>query len=381
MEQRIDFYSLFALIAAGQGILLLVFLFAKHLKNISYRLLFLILIVLLFEVIHTQLVKTRFILYTPYLVSTGHLFSYCIGPLILFYTYSLINQDFKFKAIHLLHFIPFIIYNMYQMPSYMVSGEQKLSFLNYYYQSIDNNPKHFFQIRGLANILKGFILFDLHKLVYVGAAFYAFNKYKKRLLNEYSNLERTNINWVRNILYGYSIIWLLIPIERFHGFFEIDSIMVYSFASLLLPIHIYFISYMAFSQQSSPKLSSIDKPNALVDQDLLKEILKKTEDIMTGEKVFLDQDLTLSILAQKINERDHNLSRAINHYKNVNFFDYINSYRIEEAKHLLLSPDHKQFTVEHLGTEAGFSSKTTYYRAFNKHVGMTPSKYQKSSTH
>ena len=379
MEIKFDFFSLFALTAIGQGLFLLFFLIVRHYKNISYRLLLCILFVLLFEVVHDFLVETRLMLHTPHLLSTGHLFSYCIGPLIYLYVLSLTRPHFRFRPIHLLHLIPFVLYNVIRIPSYLQSSQQKLGFLHYYYNAIDTNPSHFHEASRIMDILNGFLIYDLHKIVYVILACILFFNYRRRLLNEYSNLEKTNIKWMQYILVGYSIFWLLIPLRRFHMLLSLDTVLINNLGSMLLPIHLYFIAFLAYSQPSGNELVLGKKGKRTEDIDSLKEILKNSNEVLQKEKAFLDKDITLPGLANKIGIREHDLSKAINHLLEINFFDYINKQRVEEAKKLLLRPDNQQYTVEHIGKLAGFSSKATFYRAFKKQTGRTPSAYQKSA--
>lgn len=378
MAYKLDFYSVFSLLAIGQGVFLLIFLLFRHFKSTSFRLLSAILLALMFQLAHDQLVVSRLILKLPFLVGTAHFFSYCIGPLILLYISSLIKKDFKLKARHALHFIPFLVYNLIKLPDYLSSAARKVSFLNYYYESLDQNPTHFIEVRGFNDILNGFLLFDLHKLIYVSIAFYLFIQYRKLLLNKVSSLDKTNLNWMQNTLYGYSIIWLLIPVERFHGFYGIDSVLVSHVGALMLSIHIYFIAYLAFSQQAKTKAVAIQTEPSESDEKYFSQLVLKSQEIMVTKKLFLDQQLTLSKLSKEIDVRDHNLSRAINHELKINFFDYVNGYRVQEAKALLQSADSRKYTVEHIGIQAGFSSKATFYRAFKKHTGITPSKFQKS---
>lgn len=374
---QFDSYSLFGLVSIGQGLFLLVFLVLKKWKSLSYRILGGILIVLLFEVVHDFFVRTRLIIEAPHLLSTAHFFSYCIGPLILFYVLSSTRKDFKLKPIHLLHFIPFLIYNISKLPSYFQTKTQKLSFLEYYYKSLDNDPLHFFENRGIAEILEGFLRYDIHKILYVAMAFYYFFFYKRKVLNEYSTIEKTNIQWMQTILFGYLIIWVLIPIQRFSGFYISDVELLNNIGFVILPLHIYFISYIAFSQQSGITILKQIESRKEVDVKKLNEILERSDDFLNKSKQFLSADLTLSNLSTELGVRAHDLSFAINHLKNINFLDYINSFRVQESMKLLGEDEQQQYTVEYIGNLAGFSSKATFYRAFKKQTGSTPSQFQK----
>ncbi|AXT20435.1 helix-turn-helix domain-containing protein [Flavobacteriaceae bacterium AU392] len=379
MYLNLNFNSIFSFLAIGQGLFLFLFILLKHIRNRSYVLLACILIPILFELIHSKLISSRLILEYPYFVSTGHLFSYSIGPFIYLYTFSLTKKDVKFRWYQVLHFIPFIIYNINKLPSYLQTNAQKTSFLRRYYKAIDSNPQYFTESRGFLDIMKGFLLFDLHKIIYIIAAFYIFYNFRKKIKNRYSNLEKTNLKWIHNILYGYLIIWIMIPIQRFHVFLDIDPLLVHNIESLILSIHIYLIAYMVFSQKSELKLHPIQKPKSLPDTKRLENILRAANEMMIEEKLFLNQNLSLSMLAQKVDAKEHNLSKTINDSLGINFFDYVNNYRVEEAKKLLQSQNNKLYTVEHIGALSGFSSKTTFYRAFKKQTGMTPSKFQKNN--
>jgi len=69
------------------------------------------------------------------------------------------------------------------------------------------------------------------------------------------------------------------------------------------------------------------------------------------------------------------LSQAINEKTGLNFKDYINSFRVEESKLLLSSPEFQKLTIEAIAEKAGFYSKSPFYSAFKKHTGMTPKEF------
>ena len=80
----------------------------------------------------------------------------------------------------------------------------------------------------------------------------------------------------------------------------------------------------------------------------------------------------------KLEVKEKELSRLINECGDVNFYQFINKYRIEKFKELIQSPNAHHFTLLGLATEAGFSSKSTFYDAFKKMEGMTPKQFEKS---
>lgn len=109
------------------------------------------------------------------------------------------------------------------------------------------------------------------------------------------------------------------------------------------------------------------------------EHIAMLEHLMLTEKKYLDSNLTLSSLAEQIQISSSHLSRIINSELNTSFSNYINSFRIKQAKEWLLKPEFSNYTLISIGLEAGFSSKTTFNNVFKKHTGMTPSKFKKEN--
>jgi len=98
--------------------------------------------------------------------------------------------------------------------------------------------------------------------------------------------------------------------------------------------------------------------------------------IMTEEKPYFEGDLTLQKLADRLSISPHHLSQIINDKIGQNFFDFINSYRIEEAKKLLLDPRGELLTILAISEETGFNSKSSFNNAFKKYTGQTPSQFK-----
>jgi len=97
---------------------------------------------------------------------------------------------------------------------------------------------------------------------------------------------------------------------------------------------------------------------------------------MTEEKPYFEGDLTLQKLADRLSISPHHLSQIINDKIGQNFFDFINSYRIEEAKKLLLDPRGELLTILAISEETGFNSKSSFNNAFKKYTGQTPSQFK-----
>lgn len=99
--------------------------------------------------------------------------------------------------------------------------------------------------------------------------------------------------------------------------------------------------------------------------------------VMQSQKPYLNPDLSLQLLAQIVGIKEKDLSEVLNSGFTKNFHDYVNLYRIEEVKKMLLDPHKQHLTNLAMAQEAGFSSKSTFFGLFKKHMGMTPGEYKR----
>lgn len=123
------------------------------------------------------------------------------------------------------------------------------------------------------------------------------------------------------------------------------------------------------SQPSSPTIKD-DNPSQ--DESDLFQLLT---DRIRRERLFLQKDVTIRLLARQLNINEKELSKLINLHTNKNFYHYINQFRVEEFKRLLHTPKAAQLSLLGLSEEAGFNSKSTFYAAFKSFEGMTPKQY------
>jgi len=103
---------------------------------------------------------------------------------------------------------------------------------------------------------------------------------------------------------------------------------------------------------------------------------KKINNYIVSEQRFLDASLTMNNLAEELHMSSSHFSKIINRHSDYNFSDYLNSYRVEQAKALLSDDDFNNYTIVAIGLECGFNSKSTFYTAFKKFTSLTPTQYR-----
>ena len=111
-------------------------------------------------------------------------------------------------------------------------------------------------------------------------------------------------------------------------------------------------------------------------QTLLNELLE----LMENKKIFLQNDLSLDDFAKQLNTNRTYISQIINDSFNTNFSNFINDYRVQEAKEIFLHASHKYLTIEAIAQKVGFNSKSSFNTAFKKFTGLTPSNFMEMNT-
>ncbi|WP_222984777.1 helix-turn-helix domain-containing protein [Flagellimonas meishanensis] len=112
---------------------------------------------------------------------------------------------------------------------------------------------------------------------------------------------------------------------------------------------------------------------------VLNEYKEKLLIIMESNSLYLDSELKLTDLADELNVSRHHASQIINECFGMSFYEYINRYRVEEAEKLLTDEKASDLNITDIAFKAGFNNRMSFYNAFKKHVGITPSEYRNRS--
>ncbi len=145
---------------------------------------------------------------------------------------------------------------------------------------------------------------------------------------------------------------------------------------IVIPCFVYLISYFSFTGRhlSDPGSLRMIKRVGAEESDILK---KRLELAMKEGKLYLDPQLKLKDLAQKISADVYKVSTVINQEFNGNFYDLVNRYRIIEFVEKCKREEYKRFTIYSLALDCGFNSKTTFNKSFRQIHQMSPSQYIK----
>ncbi|MDH7445958.1 helix-turn-helix domain-containing protein [Aquimarina sp. 2201CG14-23] len=235
---------------------------------------------------------------------------------------------------------------------------------------------------------------EIQFIVYIVTVFIILKKYKTVYLENYSNANYAIYKWLFQITVFSCIAHSFVIIRWYlsnsiYQEYVINTNIVISLS--VLSITIFFVLkalyqpalFTGISIDLVPVKSFLEKQTTKDNAQKNKaenEYLKKLTSVMQKEKPYLDFGLTLQKLAIQTDIPEKELSLLINHHLNKHFFDFINEYRINDAKILLKDPAQKELTVLEILYEVGFNSKSSFYTAFKKATHQTPSEYRKSNS-
>lgn len=143
-------------------------------------------------------------------------------------------------------------------------------------------------------------------------------------------------------------------------------------------------NYIAFEVDGNVVTDETDIPLLQLDEKYSSSSLKGVEemklyfqlrDLVEKEALYLDPDLTLRMVAEKLRTNTKYLSQVVNHHAGVNFQRFLNAYRIEAAKDSICSDQYEKLTLYGIARQCGFRNKSTFYKVFKEIVGTTPKKY------
>ena len=290
---------------------------------------------------------------------------------------------------------------------------------------------------GVTTILETIVYFlEIVLLVY---AYSLLQYHYKRIANYYSDLENKTLTWLKSI-FALNVLIHLLSISTFIGDLSHMEILEFSIDTFAIGLTLFMVFWVAYNGFSQPEIfkkgliwtthtgraieTTILEPNRYdnINMDEVGTLEKSSTTKLTNDKapskeeyslepeeneeqfdgrkpiasesdmqrfnaikeqireqeLFNDPKLNLRDLSEAVDLKEKELSRLINECGQVNFYQFINNYRIEKFKVLLETSRADQLSILGLAMEVGFASKSTFYKFFKEQEGMTPSQYKKA---
>lgn len=362
MENEIDLINSIGKIIVFLMILFSVFLFTvKSIKKFSNQLFALFLLITAFDL--TGFFLNINITEYPNIKILKTSSSLLQMPVFYLYILSVFYSNFAIKLKHIIHSVLFFLFLFVF----------KLTSISY--QSLS-----FYEIVG-----------EIQYFAYIIAIFIAIKKYKTVYLENYSNPNNTVHKWLFQTTLIFCFGHLFVLIKTGLTYFGSDLRLLQNINILISIIALFVICWVVLKALYNPKIftgvkielvpieSTITDKKVVIERDTTKnKTIEKLTSFLEIEKPYLDFGLTLQKLASQLDMPEKELSMLINHHLGKHFFEFINEYRIDEAKSILGNPNNDGLKILEILYQVGFNSKSSFYTAFRKITNQTPTEYRKS---
>ena len=304
------------------------------------------------------------------------------GPILWGYVAALIQPGFRLTSRSFLHLFPFLLVLSCLLG--FVSSHDIVSVAG------STGTLHQQQISAV--FLLALLIVAVSVPYYIVWSLRLLNKHQKNITEEFSSLEKVNLQWLQNLVYLLGIAWICLMVIFFihhvlqlfsddfciNGLFLTLSVFVILVGYFGLNQPAIFTTQLVFDSAKNEKEEAKYTGSSLKEEDLQRYLVQLNHHLL-GEKLYLNPQLSLSQLAAETGIPAHYLSRIINEHHGQNFFDFINSFRIDEFKRRLSDPGYQNFTLLAIAFDCGFNSKSAFNRFFKKVEGISPSEFKKIS--
>lgn len=351
-------FHLLIAFGAFQAFFIALILLTNGKPNLPRKFFSLFLLIEGITLVERLLVETDLIVTVPHLLGISYPISFIKPPILFLTALAIVDHNFKLRKVHLLHFIPFGLLLLLNIPFYLQDASSKLAFVADFMDFVPTYQSFEFYL---------FFSFYLNIGAYVALSIKALNKYRLHVKNN------KLANWYLNVMWIYSttlIIGFIYFVIQPSGILEIPFFNIVSMLTMTFLIQSIAYSFLTrssvFTSRSVPVVNNISKQ--VEDEKLIRNKLEV-------EKLFLNDELTLTDFAQSLEMSPKYVSYLINQRFGNTFKDLVNHYRIEEAKTMIYEQAHNKVSLIEIAFDSGFNNKVSFYRTFKKHTGLSPSAF------
>lgn len=393
------------ILGAAQGLFLAVLLATKRTNATANRMLALEMVAFAVFILEGVYYARAYHYRWPRFIGVSVPLIFLFGPLHYLYARTVSLGGSSFRRASLLHFLPPALVALYLAPFYLQGGASKIAFV----ESLSRaGPPIDLAIIQQLQYPQG--------VLYVILTILLLRRHRARLRDNFSSLEHINLLWLRNLTIGIALVWALATGLNFvdlagHPIGEIES----KLTPLAVSCLVYAVGYLGLRQpeifhgppaprtgphpvpatsvevRETPFESSGAEPegsptpgadgSAGYEKSGLTPaeaaaLMQQLRRVMEENQLYLKSQLTLQELAQEMGISAHNLSEVINTQAGKNFYDFVNSYRVEEVMRRLRDPRYTHLTILAVAADSGFNSKATFNAFFKRQTGLTPSQYR-----
>jgi AraC-like DNA-binding protein len=299
-----------------------------------------------------------------------------IGPLLLLYTKSLSIHGFQFQQKDWIHFLPVLAEVLLQLFFIILSIRRQ---------------ELFYEVPGfLVFRMVEFIAAGISIFIYGKRAIAILQKHELWVADNFSDKKNITLSWLHRLIRYLRILlttWLIFELSfLIFQYFQLHFIPVYLLLYLLLIVMTYSCYWIGIQAMTKSEVLSrttaMDPPAEITSgyskltQSVLSEHAKLIAVVMENERLYLEESLSLRMLASRLKLDPNLVSHVLNTIVGKSFYDYVNEFRVNEVKRKIQDPSCSHLKIVELAFESGFNSKATFNRVFKKVTGKSPSQYR-----
>ena len=331
----------------------------------------------------------------PHLVGATHPFPLLFAPFVYLYVLVCSREDQHFHWRDSLHFLPFLLTYVVMFPFLFGYSATEKAMID---QADYHSPYQWL-------FTTSFVAFVTVSVVYIVLAYQKINQYERVIGDNFGYNEGISLQWLRLLLIGFGLIFSVMIVGYIVQFLLEIEIGV-NIELIFLALFVLLIGLIGFWGIRHQGIFSVEKQKPFIKNLVLSDNFHRSDNIepssfsktpeyrksglkaedatslhqqlltlMTAEKPYLEPKLSLAQLAEMLGVLPNHLSQIINQYEEKNFYDFVNSYRVEEFITLAKKDIDKNFNLLGLAYQAGFNSKSSFNQVFKKITGKTPSEF------
>lgn len=300
-----------------------------------------------------------------YDLSSVSVFYYLLGPLMYLYVRSMCEKHFRLGTGVWRHGLIFVLMFLYVAVKLMVAPQGGSSSWNNW------------------EFLVSQIILHLQIAFYVLLSLQTMLVYRREIKTIYASIEQINLTWLLLIILFFTAMWMVDFVAFMIEILGDDAGGIsYYLLILSISINLLFTNYLVYrglrQADAFSGIRAADKyAGSRISEDEGRKMAGLLKEVMQDKKPYLNPDITIRDLSDYLAIHPKSLSQLINSQFRQNFYDFINSYRIQEAKDMMHENSHDKTTILEILYEVGFNSKSAFNHAFKKNTGKTPTEFKK----
>ncbi len=369
MNLSISVWSLALILGSFQAIFLSIVFFSR-VKRFGKANLFLGFLLLIFSIIlfdHSLRLSELYKAFPSCLYISDALW-YLIAPLLwMYFKFRYNDKRMDFRWFHVFHLIPFFyfLYEYRRLPFF--SADIKVGILE---SHIANGSEFPFIVRIYILIMM------IQILTYLFIIYFSFHHFTKKYKAQFSSNDIVGLQFSKRII-QFFLFYFLAEFSYTNGryLFHYQSDFIENWSLVMWTIFLLLLSYSIIIYDPKRIFNAIDKTGEKGKEVALRKIADQLNEKMLNERLFLNQELSLTDLARKLDVSPNQLSQVLNNHLNETFYEYINRFRIKHAVECIDKGLQKKMSLFGIAQMSGFKNKTSFYQYFKKVYDTTPKKY------